>query len=106
MTDALIASPLAHALGLALVHFLWQGASLGVICPGVLAACRRRSARTRYAIECLTLGVMVLAVAWTFNSYAMRFSSVRPVAIASIAAGTAATVQPAAAAIETTPLIV
>jgi hypothetical protein len=39
-----------HALGWALVHFLWQGAVLAVLLSIALALTGPRAARTRYAL--------------------------------------------------------
>src|SRR5258705_421895 len=49
-----------HALGWALVHFLWQGAVLAVLLGTTLALTRPRAARTRYALALLTLGAMLV----------------------------------------------
>lgn len=49
-----------HALGWALVHFLWQGALLAVLLGIALALTRPRAARTRYALALLTLGAMLV----------------------------------------------
>jgi HEAT repeat protein/beta-lactamase regulating signal transducer with metallopeptidase domain len=53
-----------HALGWALVHFLWQGAALALLLSILLAATRPTAARARYALSLLTLGgMLVLPVA-------------------------------------------
>src|SRR2546423_3735434 len=49
-----------HALGWALVHFLWQGAALALFLGILLALMRPRAARTRYALSLLTLGAMLI----------------------------------------------
>ncbi len=49
-----------HALGWALVHFLWQGAALALLLAIVLAATRPTAARARYALSLLTLGAMLV----------------------------------------------
>jgi len=49
-----------HALGWALVHFLWQGAVLAVLLSVALALTGPRAARTRYALALLTLGAMLV----------------------------------------------
>ena len=36
--------------GWTLLHFVWQGALLGLAVAGALWLCRRRSARARYAV--------------------------------------------------------
>src|SRR3954463_16539488 len=48
------------ALGLALVHFLWQGAALAIVLAVALTVLRARAARTRYALSLLTLIAMLL----------------------------------------------
>jgi TonB family protein len=73
MADLLAASPFAHAVGLALVHFLWQGAVLGAAAAFVLASARRASAATRYVVGCVTLAAMTAVVAITFAQYARAF---------------------------------
>src|SRR5262249_54389063 len=50
-----------HALGWALVHFLWQGAALAVLLSLALALTRPQAARIRYALSLLTLGAMLFA---------------------------------------------
>ena len=54
---------LAEALGWALLHFLWQGAVLGVALG--VALCFRRSARVRYLLACGAMAAMVLAFLFT-----------------------------------------
>ena len=59
-----------HALGWALVHFLWQGAALAILLGVALALIRPTAARTRYAVALLTLAAMlVLPVATTVQLY-------------------------------------
>jgi len=59
-----------HALGWALVHFLWQGAALAILLGVALALIRPTAARTRYAIALLTLAAMlVLPVATAVQLY-------------------------------------
>jgi HEAT repeat protein/beta-lactamase regulating signal transducer with metallopeptidase domain len=66
-----------HALGWALVHFLWQGAALAVLLGVVLAVIRPTAARARYAAALVTLAAMLVApVATTLRLY-------QPVAAAS-----------------------
>jgi len=50
------AEALLVRLAWALVHFLWQGALLGVVAWGGLALLRRRRPEVRYAAACLFLG--------------------------------------------------
>ena len=58
-------SPVAQAVGWALVHFLWEGVVLGAVLAAALFLLRRWSARARYAAACLTLFGMPLAFAVT-----------------------------------------
>lgn len=48
----LAAAPPVRALALALLHFVWQGALLGVGLWGALGLAGRRAARLRYALSC------------------------------------------------------
>lgn len=66
MTDLFIASDVVTAVGVTLVNFLWQGALVGAITAGLLVACSRATARTRYAIACLGLLAMTIAPLVTF----------------------------------------
>src|SRR5213075_47524 len=56
----LLGGPLAHALGWALVHLLWQGVLVAAILAAVLALMQRRSANARYLAAC---GALVLLLA-------------------------------------------
>jgi len=49
-----------HALGWALVHFLWQGAALAILLGLALAITRPTAARTRYTLSLLTLSAMLV----------------------------------------------
>ena len=59
-----------HALGWALVHFLWQGAALAALLAVVLALTPPRAARTRYTLSLLALvAMLVIPVATAVRSY-------------------------------------
>lgn len=59
-----------HALGWALVHFLWQGAALAILLGVALAFIRPTAARTRYTLSMVTLAAMlVVPVATTLRLY-------------------------------------
>lgn len=60
MSDVL-ATPVAHAVGLALVHFVWQGAAIGLATACLLGLTRRGSARLRYTIAAIGLVALVAA---------------------------------------------
>ena len=53
--------PLVAALGVALVHFFWQGFVIAALLELVLAALRDRSAEVRYAVRCGALALMAAA---------------------------------------------
>ena len=59
-----------HALGWALVHFLWQGAALAIVLGVALALIRPTAARTRYTFAIVTLvAMLVVPVATTLRLY-------------------------------------
>jgi HEAT repeat protein/beta-lactamase regulating signal transducer with metallopeptidase domain len=65
-----------HALGWALVHFLWQGAALAILLGVALRVIRPAAARTRYTVSIITLGAMLAApVATTLRLYEPTVSS-------------------------------
>src|SRR5439155_11577238 len=64
------------AVGLALVHFLWQGAVIGAAAAALFWAFRRRSAETRYLVGCVALAAMTAAVLVTFAGYARDLQSI------------------------------
>ena len=51
--------PLAHQIGWALLHSIWQGALVGAVFALVRFGLRRRSAGARYVAGCLSLGVLL-----------------------------------------------
>ena len=58
--------PLAQALGWALLHFLWQGALVGLVMALGLRLMRSRTAQARYGFACGGFLVMALMPALTF----------------------------------------
>ena len=54
----LISPVLVHRLGWGLVHFLWQGAAVGMLLAAGMFVLRRRSANVRYLVGCLALLAM------------------------------------------------
>lgn len=62
----LLGSPAALRLAWCLVHFLWQGALLGLLAWGALAALRGRGPRLRYGVACVFLALCALAPVVTF----------------------------------------
>jgi beta-lactamase regulating signal transducer with metallopeptidase domain len=71
---------LIHALGLSLVHFLWQGAAIAVVLRLVLAFCR--APRARYGWSLAAMAAMAAAPAATF--WALASGSAEPGAAAMI----------------------
>jgi beta-lactamase regulating signal transducer with metallopeptidase domain len=61
-----------HALGWALLHFLWQGMALAALAAAAMAFCRRTSAR--YLVGITTLGLMLIAPVATFLFYSQQHS--------------------------------
>lgn len=53
-------SPFAHAVGLALLQFVWQGAAIGASTALLLITLRRSTPQARYAVACLGLAVMLM----------------------------------------------
>lgn len=56
---------LVPALGLALLHFLWQGALVGLLAWLALALLRNARPQARYTVACLALLACVLLPAWS-----------------------------------------
>jgi beta-lactamase regulating signal transducer with metallopeptidase domain len=63
---SLVQHPLAQTLGWTLIHFLWQGAALGLLAWMGLLLMRGASAKARYGVACAFLLLMVAAPAGTF----------------------------------------
>jgi GWxTD domain-containing protein len=54
-----IGTPLAHALGRTLAHFVWEGAAIAALLAAILYVGGVRSSRTRYALAVAALLTMV-----------------------------------------------
>ena len=72
-------TPVVQAAGWTLVHFVWQGALIAISSAIVLELLAFRSARTRYAVACLSLAAMLAAPIATLGM--MTSSSSRPAPI-------------------------
>ena len=57
--------PLVRAMGWALCHSLWQGATIGFLAAGFLRTARHRSPEFRYQLASTALALIVLAFAGT-----------------------------------------
>ena len=101
-----------HALGWALLHFLWQGTALAALAAAAMALCRRTSAR--YQVGVATLVLMLIAPAATFLFYSQQHSAIAGTANASrfaavswpIAKHTATRVSNAATSLDAIPWLV
>lgn len=86
--NAVLDSPMAHRLALALLHFLWQGALLGLAAWGALSALRRSSPQARYLVGCSFLLLCLAASVLTFWVAGREVQEVVPqAAYASLPAG-------------------
>jgi beta-lactamase regulating signal transducer with metallopeptidase domain len=66
----LLGTPLAQAIGWALVHLLWQGLLVAAILAATLALLSRQSANARYLASCGALALLVvLGAATAYRSY-------------------------------------
>ena len=52
--------PAVHALGWALLHFLWQGTVVAILLASVLGALSPRSPQSRYVAACCALVLMLV----------------------------------------------
>lgn len=64
--DALNSSAIVAALSATVLHFLWQGALIGLLAGAAFRSTRRASAQTRYVIGCAALAVSIVAFLTTF----------------------------------------
>jgi len=99
---SLVLQPWAQTLGWTLIHFLWQGAVLGLLAWGSLLLLRGVSAKARYGVACAFLLLMVAAPVLTF--LVLRPQATTPAAITPLAraAAAAATEAPLALRVKAT----
>jgi beta-lactamase regulating signal transducer with metallopeptidase domain len=57
--ELVIQQPAAQAIGWALLQFVWQGALVGLLTAGVLAALRQGAADVRYVVATIGLSLMI-----------------------------------------------
>src|SRR3954447_7215406 len=57
--EAWLHEPAALVIGWALLHFLWQGAIVGVLAAAALAALRSSAADVRYVVATIALSLML-----------------------------------------------
>jgi beta-lactamase regulating signal transducer with metallopeptidase domain len=68
--STLLGTPLAQAIGWALVHLLWQGVLVAAILAATLALLSKQSANARYLASCGALALLVVLGAVTaYRSY-------------------------------------
>jgi ankyrin repeat protein/beta-lactamase regulating signal transducer with metallopeptidase domain len=65
LAATLFGHPLVIALGWALLHFLWQGASIALLLAAANLWLRRASPRLRYVADCLAMLLMLAALITT-----------------------------------------
>jgi beta-lactamase regulating signal transducer with metallopeptidase domain len=63
VADLWLDSPLIQSIGWALLHFVWQGAAIGLATAATLRALDRTQANARYLAACTGLALMILAPA-------------------------------------------
>ena len=96
--SALFSGPIAHAIGWALVHLLWQGVLVAGILAAALALMQKQSANARYLAACGALVLLVaLGVATAIHVYEPP-ASAADMRVAAPALGRAALALPGAAA--------
>jgi beta-lactamase regulating signal transducer with metallopeptidase domain len=76
-------------LGWTLLHFLWQGTLLWIICKYTLRLLRFHAPQTRYVIACVVLVAVALASLLTYCTLAGRFDDPGPLVIGSATVATA-----------------
>lgn len=68
--EAMLGTPLAQAIGWALVHLVWQGAVVAGLLAAVLALLQRQSSHVRYLVSCgAMLLLLALAGATAYRAY-------------------------------------
>ena len=58
MIESLLREPVTDAIGWALVHFVWQGAVIGLVAALALRLLRHSAADVRYVVAAIALAVM------------------------------------------------
>ncbi|MHC5083206.1 MAG: hypothetical protein ACYTET_04620, partial [Planctomycetota bacterium] len=76
--ETILNSELAQRIGWVLVHFLWQGTAVAILCAILLATLRKAKSQLRYTIACLAMLLMAALCTGTF--FVVEVNS-RPVAL-------------------------
>jgi beta-lactamase regulating signal transducer with metallopeptidase domain len=91
MLDSLTTSVIVQSIGVALLHFIWQGTLVGLLTAIILKALAQHTATSRYLVGCGALLLMLALPVWTAVERAGRPVQSAPVARPSaITAGGAA----------------
>src|ERR671916_367168 len=56
--DTMLREPAIQAVGWALLHFVWQGALVGIVAAAALRALRHSAADVRYVVAAIALSLM------------------------------------------------
>src|ERR1044071_309814 len=85
--DMMLGSPLAQAIGWALVHLVWQGVVVAGILAAGLALLQKKSAHARYVVAGAAMLVLLgLAAATAVRAYDANDDTLVPVRAAATAA--------------------
>ena len=76
MIDMDLISPLLAAVGYSLVHFVWEGALVGIVMYGVLLGLKENSPRLRYGVACI--GLIFLALLPVMNWFLLPLPTFSP----------------------------
>lgn len=98
MLEIWIQTPLAQALGAALLHSIWQGGAAAAALAGLLYWARPASARVRHDAACLLLMAVTAGFLMTFAVCYPESSGGAQVTLVSIGAGSAGVAEAGAAA--------
>ena len=85
--DIVTQTPLANAIGWALLQFIWQGALVGALTAGALLGLRRGAADVRYVVSCLGLVLMITLPVATAIEKVGELSARQELDMAEMAAG-------------------
>ena len=117
----LVSANMMHALGWALLHFLWQGAALAALAAASMSLCRGTA---RYVTGVAVLGLMLLTPVATFFLYLNQFyvnqdssvadtarssslaAAIRPIARGSAVASGSIAVSPVVRSLDALPWVV
>ena len=72
--QTIFSQPLFQALGWTLLHFIWQGALVGLLFAGVSVLLRNRSSNIRYAAGCSAMLLMLVLPLATFYIVSTSFT--------------------------------